>query len=142
MTLREQLIRDEGGRRPRLYYVNDIPHIGIGHNLRDVPISSAAIDLIFEDDFKDAAQALARALPWTSALSEIRREALINVVFNMGIGYIGGKSGLLSFTKMLAALKAGDDELAATHLMDSLYARQVPGRAHRVAEQLRTGVRV
>ena len=134
MNLREQLVRDEGGRQPALYYVNGVPHIGVGHNLRDVPISESAIDQIFADDLVSAERQLAHALPWTWRLDDARRGALLNLVFNMGIG------GLLTFKKMLEAMKIGDYAAAAKELLDSDYATQVGPRAPRVAKQIRTGV--
>jgi hypothetical protein len=39
---------------------------------------------------------------------------------------------------MLAALWAGDNDRAAEELLDSRYARQVPARADRYAERLRS----
>jgi lysozyme len=48
-----------------------------------------------------------------------------------------GVSGVLKFKGMLEALKAGKRELAANEALDSLWARQTPERARRVAEQIR-----
>ena len=51
--LRRQVIRDEGWRN-RMYLDSlGIPSIGVGHNLRDVPISDAAVEQIFADDLTD-----------------------------------------------------------------------------------------
>lgn len=136
MTLRDQLLRDEGGVQLRLYMVNGVPHIGVGHNLRDVPIPAAAAWLIFDDDLARATDEVRRRLPWAGALDEVRFEALVQMAYQMGIG------GVLTFRKALAAMQAGDWTRAAMEMLDSAWARdQTPARASRVAEQVRTGVR-
>lgn len=132
MNIYDQLARDEGGLQNRLYYVNGIPHIGVGHNLRDVPISDAAATVIFKDDVSSVVRELERRLPWVSTLSEPRYWALVNLAFNMGV------PGLIKNNpKMLAALQAGECVQAATELLDGPYKDQVGERAHRVATQIR-----
>lgn len=77
-------------------------------------------------------------------LSELRRRwpafekqpidvqvALGNMCFNLGV------AGVLNFRKMLAALEACDYNRAADEALDSLWAKQVPGRAKRVTELMR-----
>jgi lysozyme len=46
-------------------------------------------------------------------------------------------AGVLKFKGMLEALKAGKREFAANEALDSLWARQTPERARRVAAQIR-----
>lgn len=129
--LRRQLIRDEGWRNKMYLDSEGIPSIGVGHNLRDVPISDAAVEQIFADDLTDKFHAVERAFPWSARLSEPRLGVLINMAF-MGIGKLRG------FVKMLAAMQAGDWETAARELLDSKYHGQVGARAERLAEQLIT----
>jgi len=59
------------------------------------------------------------------------RRALLNMAYQLGV------SGLLNFSKMLTALQAGDREEAAREALDSLWAKQTPNRARRVALLLR-----
>jgi len=77
-----------------------------------------------------------QAFGWWPALDEVRREVLVNLTFNMGM------QRLVGFRNMLAAIKAQDFDAAAAELLDSAYAKQVGGRAVRLANQLRTGVRI
>ena len=134
MTLLEQIERDEGGRQRKLYYVDGVPHIGVGHNLRDRAISDAAVSVMFEADVQETVADVRRLLPWAEALGEVRFAALVNMAFQMGV------HGVLGFRRALAAMQAGDWRLAQTHLLDSRWAReQTPDRAHRVAEQIATG---
>ena len=133
MTLKEQLIRDEGTRlKP---YMDTTGHvtIGFGRNLTDVGISLAEAEYLLDHDIARASADLQAALPWTVNLNEPRRAALINMSFNLGI------TGLLAFHKMLAACQAGDWTQAGFEALNSEWARQVGPRAYRLSRQLETG---
>jgi len=144
MTLYEALKRDENEVLHLYYDSVGVPTIGVGCNLqvrvpddlcREITISAIGSRRLFELRVAQARTDLQRYLPWTTSLDEVRQEALINLVFNMGIG------GLLGFVRMLAALRAGDYVEAKRQLLDSRYAEQVGDRAKRVGTQLETGVR-
>lgn len=135
MTIEEQLARDEGFR-PHAYQdsVGKLT-IGIGRNLDDVGISHEEALVLLANDVKCARILLADRLPWTvTALDEARKGVLINMCFNMGI------FRLLEFKQFLAALQAADYKLAAAQMLDSKWAKQVGGRAQRLAAQIETGV--
>jgi lysozyme len=135
MTLRDALIRDEDLRLSPYRCPAGKLTIGVGHNLDAKPISKRAALVILDDDIEDAERELAAVLPWTAELDAPRREALVNMVFNLGMG------GLLKFKRMLAALRRGDYAAAAAETLDSDYAKQVGARARRVARQIETGER-
>jgi len=59
---------------------------------------------------------------------------LENVGFNVGVG------GLLAFHRTLSCMEAGDWNGAATNLLQSKAAVQLPARYGRLAQQLTTGV--
>ncbi len=149
-SLREQLVRDEGGYRRFVYDDKDatkklglgytlkgIPTIGVGRNLRDKGISHAESDILLDNDITAASAEVSAEIPWSIvSLDEIRREVLINLSFNMGI------AGLITQNpKFLAALQAGRWEEAAAELLDGPYKKQVGPRAYRLAEQILSGVR-
>jgi len=87
---------------------------------------------LIEDVRKHNAE-LASALPWIAALDPVRRRVLQNMAFNLGV------KGLLGFKNTLGMVRAGDYEGAARGMLNSLWAKQVKGRAVRLAEQMRTG---
>lgn len=131
--LLEQIKRHEGLRlKP---YTDTVGKTTIGHgrNLSDVGISAAEAQTLLEHDINDAMHALNFYLSWWRELDEVRRIALIDMAYNLGIG------GLCTFTKMLAALKDGRFDEAASEAMDSKWARQVGRRARVIADQLRYG---
>ena len=129
---KRQLIRHEGIRY--LPYTDTTGHmtIGIGHNL-GVPLSDAAVQMILHDDIVNVVLELAGTEPWILSLNSARRDALINMAFNLGV------PGLRKFKRMLAAAKSGDWSRAAIEGMDSRWARQVGGRAIELMTQLETG---
>lgn len=71
-------------------------------------------------------------LPWFSNLSDLRQDVLVNMTYNLGV------EGLLGFHQTLSDIKAGEWQAAHDGMLASLWARQVPNRAKRLAEQMLT----
>lgn len=133
MTLEEQIKLHEGLRlKP---YRDTTGHLTIGHgrNLSTVGISEAEALILLRNDIQQATHDLVTALPWVANLSEVRRNVLIDMTFNLGI------LGLLRFKKTLTAIQAGNYEQAAEQMLASKWAEQVKGRAKRLAEMMKTG---
>lgn len=108
------------------------PTIGYGRLLtRGNGLTDVEAERLLRNDVGDVCDQLDHALPWWRELDCKRRRAIIDMAFNLGVG------GLLTFRKMLAALRARDYEGAAAEALDSAWARQVGQRAHEVAELLR-----
>jgi len=72
------------------------------------------------------------AFPAFSQMQPVRQDALINMVFNMGITRFKG------FKNMIGALVEQNYQLAADEMLDSKWARQVGSRADELAYQMRT----
>ena len=133
MTIFEDLKRDEGFA-PRPYQDSRGNWtIGYGFNLEANDLPEHIADQLLRIEVNDISVWLAQEFEWVADLSGTRRDALINMVFQLG------RSGFKSFKKMIRALAGGDFERAADEALDSLWARQTPARAMRVAAQLRTG---
>lgn len=77
---------------------------------------------------------LAAAFTWWPGLSNLRQDCLVNMAYNMGV------AGLLAFHNTLGMIEAHNYAGAADGMLASRWARQVPNRAGRLAEQMRTGV--
>lgn len=82
---------------------------------------------------------LRRHLPWVARLEPARQRVLDNMAFNLGVGKPGGSKGLLGFKNTLAMIERGDYAAAADAMGKSLWAKQVKGRAVRLANTMRTG---
>lgn len=132
MDLYEQLRRDEGWAKVAYQDSVGVWTVGCGHNLR-VPISNRAIAVIRDDDLAVAEEAVDRLGTWVADLDPIRRGVLVNMAFNLG------GAGLYGFRLMLAAVQRGEYADAAREMLNSKWARQVHGRAERLARQMRDG---
>ncbi len=136
MTLKDQLIRDEGFKgKP---YPDTTGHltIGFGRNLTDGGITLAEAEFLLDNDISRHTADVLALFPWMLRMDDVRREALINMAFNEGA------HGLLKSPKMLRAAEAGDWALAAVELLNGPYHLQVGDRAYRLSRQLETGARV
>lgn len=131
----DMLIRHEGIRAVPYIDSLGVQTIGIGHNLHK-PLSHAAIMQIFRDDLADARNDCLHAFPWFADLDESRQWVLINMCFNLGL------PRLQKFYKFLTAVEQGDYETAASEMLDSLWAKQVKGRARELASLMRGSVAV
>ena len=72
-------------------------------------------------------------IPWWRKLDEARQAVIQGMAFQMGI------DGLLGFKNTLKMIEAGDYEGAGKGMLNSLWAKQTPGRANRMSKQMRTG---
>jgi lysozyme len=80
-------------------------------------------------------------LPWWRQVNDARQDVLVNMAYNLGV------RGLLGFHTFLAAGQAGRHAAAADDLLitdgrPTRWARQVHGRAVRLARQWREGERI
>ena len=76
---------------------------------------------------------LTARLPWLYLLDEARRGVLLNMAFQLGV------DGLLGFTNTLEMVRKGDFGGASKNMLLSLWAKQTPARANRLAKQMLTG---
>ena len=99
-------------------------------------ITEAEAEMLLANDlerFELAAQRVVGEATW-SLLNQVRREALIEMAFNMGPG------NLAKFRLMLSSLSAEDYSGAADEALSSRWAEQVGKRADRIADRIRSGV--
>ena len=129
----ETLRRHEGVKNTLYKCTSDKWTIGVGRNLEDVGVSDDEIDYLLQNDITRTENLLDEYMGWWSDLDNIRQEALINFVFNVGIGTA------MKFKKAMAALEAHDYDTAAIEMMDSNWAKQVGSRAEEVTQMIKTG---
>jgi lysozyme len=130
----EDLIKRHEGLRLKPYVdtVGKVT-IGYGHNLTDLGVPQSFADALFQHDLEVHWQELHEQLPWVGSLDAVRHAVLVDLAFNMGI------PRLKRFKRTLRSIKEGRWDDASRELLDSKYARQVKGRARRLAKMLRTG---
>lgn len=136
LALKARLIRDEGLRlKPYKDTVGKLT-IGVGRNLDDRGISVDEARILLDHDIDDHENELRAKWPHYDKLDDVRQEVLLNMAFNLGV------PGLLKFVNTLAAVVAGDFDAAAYGMLHSKWASQVGKRASRLAEEMRTGIRL
>lgn len=130
LSLKQQLMHDEGLRlHPYRDTVGKLT-IGFGRNLDDVGITREEAEIMLDNDIEQVRSELSR-FDWFEQLDSKRRDVIMNMCFNLGL------PTLLKFENMIAALSAHQYQRAADEMLDSLWARQVGKRAERLAETMR-----
>lgn len=121
------------GYSPDIYYLNGIPHIGYGHNIKANPldgfidfylsehgcITDEMGSYLFDRDFSEAADFAQHVTPvnvWRG-LSPNRREVIIEMIFNMGL------KSYLGFTRMMEAMIDGNHTRVVAEMEDSNWYR-------------------
>ena len=90
-------------------------------------------DFILRNRIKIITAAVEKALPWSKNLNDARKAVLVGMAFQMGL------DGLLGFKNTLKMIEQGKYVEAGAGMLNSLWARQAPARAKRMAKQMETG---
>ena len=101
-------------------------------------VDNPTVNQIFNDDIETAVEDslafLGSESLWND-LTDIRREVIAQMAFQMGRPHLNG------FTQFLQALNEGNWGRAADEMLDSTWATQTPRRAHRMADGMRNNSR-
>lgn len=128
------LKRSEGLRLKAYQDSEGVWTIGYGRNLQALRISQEQAEEWLMEDYRTARYETDTLMKeWGILLDQIRKEVLIEMMFNLGY------SRLRKFRLMLSSLADRDYEQAAAQMLDSKWATQVHGRAHRLAAVMRSG---
>jgi lysozyme len=96
-------------------------------------LSEEEISFLLKNDIRRVDAELDKAFKFYSGLDPVRRDALINICFNVGLPRLKG------FKRALRSLEVSDYEDSAIEFLDSLWADQVGKRAEDIAHMIRTG---
>jgi len=107
--------------------------IGYGRNIQERGISEQEAEYLLMNDIKDALRECAGLFPLFPEFSEARRNALVDMMLNMGL------PTFLEFQHMIKAINKDEWNKAAVALMDSAYAKQLRHRAERNKKALQEG---
>jgi len=125
--LADMLKRHEGLRLEMYHCTAGVPTIGYGHNLL-TPITEETAEQMLEDDIAVVIKELDKNVYWWSDLPENAQIVIANMCFNIGW------PRLSKFKKFWAALEERDYQRAAAEMEDSLWFRQVKGRAEELKQ--------
>lgn len=96
-------------------------------------LSRDEMQYLLNNDIRNKEKEVLDALPWIAKLDEARQCVFFMMAFQMGI------EGLLKFKNTLAKARAGDYAGASASMLKSLWAKQTPNRAKRIANMMKTG---
>lgn len=163
VRLAREIARDEGDKLAVYRCSQGFRSIGKGRNLDTVGISAsettalgitvasclargitqAQSDALFANDIARSEADLDRYLPWWRQLDPVRQRVMLNMCFNMGIGWPPSKTrkgkGLRAFVDTLPKIQRGDYAGAVAGMKASLWHRQVGARAVRLEAMMLTG---
>jgi len=145
--LEKSLIKHEGFK-PKYYFCKKIKHFGIGRNAEANKLSNKqnmivclgstqqrvglALKLL-EEDIRTACNGVYRVFKDQFAtFTRAQDNALIEMIFQMGIGSFKGNSKKKGFKKTIDFIKFGLWENARVEALDSEWARKFPKRANEV----------
>jgi lysozyme len=132
ITNAADLIKNHEGFKDRVYK-DSLGYLtgGYGHAfLEGSPLSKGVCDLLFIEDLDRSIRDYDQL---GLALDDVRRAACLDLLFNLGL------TKLLKFKTFLKHMKAGDFDLAAAALENSLWYQQVARRGPRICALIRTG---
>lgn len=95
-----------------------------------IPLTDEEMDYLLNNDILNAVEDCKKMYPLFLTFSQPRKEALTNMMFNMGIKTMG------QFVNTIAAINKGDWKAVQANLEKSLWFKQVGPRAVRVIKQL------
>ena len=151
--LTKQIFLHEGFRTKVYKDTKGIPTIGVGFNLMrgdarekieaiganyqkiltgTQSLSRDQIKKLVMDDIKQSVLDAKDLFPSFDSLSGVRQRVLVDMAFNLG------KRGLSQFRRLRKAVSEGDWSLAARSMRESLWFRQVKGRAIRLTKMMET----
>jgi lysozyme len=110
--------------------------IGVGRNVDKsggLGLSDDEVDYLLQNDIDRVSRELDSEYEWFAGLDDVRRDAMIDISFNLG------QTRLRAFKNALAGMARGDWRAAADEFMDSRWSKQVGNRAKTLTEMIRTG---
>ena len=131
-----KMITRHEGERSHVYKCSvGMETIGIGRAIGagGLGLSDDEISMLLANDVNRVIDELSASFPWFLELDEVRRDAIIDICFNLGI------TKLLNFKNALNAMDIEDYKSASMHFYDSRWAKQVGDRADELCEMIRTG---
>jgi len=132
----EQLKRHEGVETHAYKCSSGKLTIGVGRNIDPeggIGLTMDEIEYLLSNDILRCIKELSTEYPWFGDLDEVRQEAIINIFLNLGA------TKFRLFKRALSAMEEGDYETASTEFLDSLWAKQVGGRALELTDIIRSG---
>jgi lysozyme len=133
--LLEMLKRHEGVKSHVYLCSAGYETIGVGRNISKsgMGLSGDEVDYLLENDIVRVIKELSSEYPWFKDLDDVRKDAMIDISFNLGATRLRG------FKRALAAMEVADYKMAAKEFLDSKWSRDVKGRATELCYMIEMG---
>jgi len=133
--LLDMLKRHEGVRSHVYLCSAGYETIGVGRNISKsgMGLSEDEVNYLLENDIERVIKELSSEYPWFNSLDDVRKDAMIDISFNLGATRLRG------FKRALAAMEVADYTTAAKEFLDSKWSRDVKGRATELCYMIETG---
>ena len=110
--------------------------VGVGRNIDPnggLGLSDDEVDYLLENDIVRVIKELSSEYPWFKDLDDVRKDAMIDISFNLGATRLRG------FKRALAAMEVADYTTASLEFLDSKWSRDVKGRSTELAYMIEMG---
>ena len=110
--------------------------LGIGRNVDvngGLGLSEDEVNYLLENDIARVIKELSLEYSWFNDLDDVRRDAMIDISFNLGA------TKLRTFVLALDAMAKADYKSASEEFLDSDWSRTVKGRSIELAKMIATG---
>ena len=133
--LLEMLKRHEGVRSKVYLCSAGYETIGVGRNISEsgMGLSDDEVDYLLQNDIERVIKELSTEYRWFNSLDDVRKDAMIDISFNLGATRLRG------FKRALAAMEVADYKMAAKEFLDSKWSRDVKGRATELCYMIEMG---
>ena len=132
-------VRSEDGRHVAYQCPDGKWTIGVGRNVDEdggIGLSDEEVDFLLKNDLDRCEAELNAEYIWFRTLEGPRRDAILNIFFNLGATRFRG------FKNAIAAMNTENYDAAAVEFMDSRWARQVGNRALELTDIIKAGTYV
>ena len=124
-------IKKQEGFEPKVYQCTEgYDTIGYGFAIKDLVIDRDVADLILMKKLHTLLQRITIAFPWFENIDNIAKSVVVNMCYQLGL------RGFSQFKKTIYYLETEQYEEASLEMLDSLWAKQTPNRAHELSEDI------
>tara|TARA_R100001086_G_scaffold10194_2_gene5474 strand:- start:13 stop:438 length:426 start_codon:yes stop_codon:yes gene_type:complete len=124
-------IKKHEGFRSKVYKCTEgYDTIGYGFAIKDLIIEEDIATLILMRKVKTLLERIIIAFPWFKDIDDKAKRVVVEMVYNLGV------RGFSKFKKTIYYLETEQYKEASVEMLDSLWARQVKGRAKELSNQI------
>ena len=124
-------IKQHEGFSPTVYECSEgYDTIGYGFAIKDLYLSKEICGIILAEKLVQLEMSIDKKFDWFEDSPSIVKEVVINMCYQLGL------SGFSRFKKTIYYLETEQYEEASLEMLDSLWAKQTPNRAHELSEDI------